>query len=223
MTEQKPPSQLKINPLFGLIFTILITVLGMLSVYVAGNARGYDPSLAVLVRNSLMISVFLVVYFFIKRNYKGDFAILIVVALLTGIGFIVQYRISSAINIDFQETLVRQYSAAVLEEGALTDSTQQLATLDSTGDKASEERSLQAIQKEAEQFLKLDKLKFGQVMQEFLNSVPSWSRLIISYSIALYLIIYIIRKCSDNKFMDSLARPFFSSARFFVSPMSSEM
>ena len=46
-------------------------------------------------------------------------------------------------------------------------------------------------------------------MQEFLNSVPSWSRLIISYSIALYLIIYIIRKCSDNKFMDSLARPFF--------------
>ncbi|MCH8981895.1 hypothetical protein IH922_07740, partial [candidate division KSB1 bacterium] len=209
MTEQKPPSQLKINPLFGLIFTILITVLGMLSVYVAGNARGYDPSLAVLVRNSLMISAFLVVYLFLKRNYKGDFAILIVVALLTGIGFIVQYRISSAINIDFQKTLNRQYSAAGLEESALPDSTQQLAASDSTVNKASEERSLQAIQKEAEQFLKLDKLKFGQVMQEFLNSVPSWSRLIISYSIALYLIIYIIRKCSDNKFMDSLARPFF--------------
>lgn len=208
MTEQKPASQLKINPLFGFIFTILITVFGMLSVYVAGNARGYDPSLAVLVRNSLMISVFLIVYLILKPTYKGDFAILIVVALLTGIGFIVQYRISSAINIDFQETLVRQYSAAALEEGALTDSTQ-LPTLDSTVDKAPEERSLESIQKEAEQFLKLDKLKFGQVMQEFFSNVPSWSRLIISYLIALYLIIYLIRRCSDNRFMDSLARPFF--------------
>ena len=75
--------------------------------------------------------------------------------------------------------------------------------------KASEERSLQAIQKEAEQFLKLDKLKFSQVMQDFFNSVPSWSRLIISYLIALYLIIHLVRKCSDNRFMDSLARPFF--------------
>lgn len=209
MTEQKPTSQKKINPLFGLIFTILITVLGMISVYIAGNARGYDPSLAVLVRNSLMISAFLVVYLFLKRGYKGDFTILIVVALLTGIGFIIQYRISSAINIDFQKTLIRQYSAAGLEESALPDSTQHLAASDSTVNKASEERSLQAIQKEAEQFLKLDKLKFSQVMQDFFNSVPSWSRLIISYLIALYLIIHLVRKCSDNRFMDSLARPFF--------------
>ena len=199
MTEQKPvPQQTKINPLFGLIFTVLITIVGMLSVYVAGNARGYDPSLAVLVRNSLMISVFLVVYLMLKRTYKGDFAILIVVALLTGIGFIVQYRISSAINIDFQETLIRQYSAAVLEEGALTDSTEQLAGLDSTKAMSSEERSLESIQKEAEQFLKLDKFEFGKIMGEFLNSVPSWSRLIVSYLLALYMVVYLIRRCSET-------------------------
>ena len=88
----------------------------MLSVYIAGNARGYDPSLAVLVRNVLLMGVFLIVYFMLKQNYKGDFAILVVVALLTGLGFVVQYRISAAINVNFQETLIKQYSAAALKK-----------------------------------------------------------------------------------------------------------
>lgn len=181
----------------------------MISVYIAGNARGYDPSFAVLIRNTLLMSMFFVIYFILKKNYKGDYSILVIVALLTGIGFVVQYRISSAINVDFQKILVRQYSAAFTQADS-TEISQELAAQDTaTVDKIARERSLEAIQKEAEQFLKLDQLKFSRVMSDFFNSFPGWSRLILAYLFALFFIYYLVKKCSTKKFMDSLSRPFF--------------
>ncbi|MFQ5676860.1 MAG: hypothetical protein ACE5G1_13265, partial [bacterium] len=198
----------KISPVLGLAFTLFVTILGMLSVYVAGNARGYDPSFAVLIRNTLLMAVFFVVYFILKRSYKGDFSFLVVVALLTGIGFVVQYRISSAINVDFQEIMVRQYSAAFAKSDGARDSLQTAQT-DSSLTAAEQERSLHTIQKEAEQFLKLDQLKFGQILGDFFRSFSGWSRLIISHIIALFLVVYLVRRCSTQKFMNSLSRPFF--------------
>lgn len=199
----------KINPLFGITLAILISILGMLSVYVAGNARGYDPSITVLVRNALLMGFFLVIYFILKKNYKGDFAILVVVALLTGIGFVVQYRISAAINVDFQETLVKQYSAAALKKMSTDSLTAELAVSDTLKEKTAAERSLEAIQEEGQELLRLEKMKLSQVMQEFLDNLPGWSRLIVSYLIALFSLVYLVKKCSSNQFMDSLSRPFF--------------
>lgn len=206
MEPEKRVLQATINPFFGLIIAILIALLGMLSVFVAGNARGYDPSLAVLVRNAFLMGFFLVVYFVLKRSYKGDFTILVVVAFLTGIGFIIQYRISAAINVDFQQTLVEQYSAAAIKKAYKDSLSKEITQVDT---RISEERSLESIEREAKQLLKLDKLKFGHLLQEFFDSIPGWSRLIVSYLIALFSIVYLVRKCSENKFMDSLARPFF--------------
>ncbi|MFQ6113646.1 MAG: FtsW/RodA/SpoVE family cell cycle protein [bacterium] len=209
MEQEKKASPVKINPFFGLVIAILISLLGMLSVYVAGNARGYDPSMTVLVRNSLLMCFFLVVYFVLKRRYKGDFTILVIVAFLTGIGFIIQYRISAAINVDFQETLVKQYSAAALKKAFHDTLSTQTLEGETAAERMPEERSLESIEKEAKHLLKLEKLKLGQLLQEFFNSIPGWSRLIISYLISLFSIVYLVKKCSDNKFMDSLAKPFF--------------
>ncbi|MFQ5639653.1 MAG: FtsW/RodA/SpoVE family cell cycle protein [bacterium] len=206
-TTTKPLA--KIKPLLGLIVAILITVVGMLSVYVAGNARGYDPSMTVLVRNVLLMCFFLVVYSLLKRNYKGDFTILVVVAFLTGIGFIVQYRISAAINVGFQETLVKQYSAAIAKQDSVKEDSGEAVAPDTTAVGISEERKLETIRKEAEQLLKLEKLNFRQLLGQFFGSIPGWSRLIVSYLIALLSIVYLVKKCSSDKFMDSLAQPFF--------------
>ncbi|MFQ5750692.1 MAG: FtsW/RodA/SpoVE family cell cycle protein, partial [bacterium] len=192
-----------------IVVSILVTIVGMLSVYVTGNARGYDPSMIVLVRNALLMSFFLIIYFLLKRNYQGDFAILVVVAFLTGIGFVIQYRISAAINVDFQETLVKQYSAAVLKQMRKDSLSTETTQVDTVLNRVARERSLESIQKEAKQLLKLEKFKFSQLLQDFFDNVPGWSRLIVSYLIALFSIVYLVKKCSDNKFMDALAKPFF--------------
>ncbi len=199
----------KFNPAFGLLLALFITVLGMFAVYIAGNARGYDPSAIVLIRNTLMMSMFFVVYFVLKSSYKGDFTILVVVALLTGIGFVVQYRISAAINTDFQKMLIKQYSAAALKK-AQPDSVAilPLQAEDSTAAGA-DERSIQSIQQEAKQLLKLDELEFSTTMQQFFSRIPGWTRLIISYLVALFSIVFIIKKCERESFMQLLARPFF--------------
>lgn len=209
MTAPMNQKNNKINPAFGLLLALFITVVGMFAVYVAGNARGYDPSATILIRNTLMMSMFFVVYFILKSSYKGDFTILVVVALLTGIGFVVQYRISSAINTNFQDALIKQYSAAALKK-ATTDSTgaQMTHDQDSTVTRA-DERSLESIQTEAKQLLKLDEWQFSAMMRQFFAGVPGWTRLIVSYLIALFSIIFIIKKCEKEKFMQLLSRPFF--------------
>ena len=111
----KPPKT-SLNPVLGLVTALFISLVGMVSVYLAGNARGYDPSLTILVRNLFLMAFFFVIYALLKKNYRGDFSILVVVALLTSVGFTIQYRISSAINVDFQKTLVKQYSAAAAKK-----------------------------------------------------------------------------------------------------------
>ncbi len=207
--EEAKKKPTKINPLFGIILAIIITSIGMISVYIAGNARGYDPSMTVLVRNVILMCIFLVVYFMLKKNYKGDFEILVVVALLTGIGFVIQYRISSAINVNFQQTLVNQYSAAALNKMESDSLSTDITDADSLVSGAVAERSLDSIKEEAKQLLKLEKLKSIQLFQDFIDSLPGWSRLIISYLIALFSIVYLVRKCSNDQFMESLAKPFF--------------
>lgn len=217
-------TQVTINPVIGLALAILISILGMLSVYIAGNARGYDPSMAVLVRNALLMCFFMVVYFMLKKSYKGDFTILVIVAFLTAVGFVVQYRISSAINVDFQQTLVNQYSAAALKKtkiaemhgltslsdsSLVTDSTAILETLAATTEISPNERSLESIQEEAKQLLNLDKFQFGQFLRDFIESVPGWTRVIVSYLIALLSIVYLVKKFSKRSFMETLSRPFF--------------
>ena len=209
MTKPKK-SKLKNNPFLGILAAIFISVIGMLSVYIAGNARGYDPSLTVLVRNAFLMSMFLLIYNLLKKQYKGDFSILVVVAFLTGLGFVVQYRISAAINVDFQQTLIKQYSAAAIKKISKTDSlTTATSPTDTTTDVLTHERSLDAIQQEAKQLLKLDKFKANQLIREFFENVPGWSRVIISYLIALFSIVFLIKKCSSNRFIDSLSKPFF--------------
>lgn len=202
-------SKKKNNPVLGILAAIIVTIIGMLTVYVAGNARGYDPSLAVLFRNALLMCVFLVIYFLLRQNYKGDFSILVIVAFLTGIGFVVQYRISSAININFQQTLINQFTSAAEKKMSSDSLAVGSAKPDSSVDKLAQERSLHSITKEAKQLLKLDKFKPNKFIGEFLDNFPSWSRVIISYLIALFSIVYFIKKCSNDRFMDSLSRPFF--------------
>jgi len=203
-SERQPGS----GGLFGIVIAILITALGMISVYIAGNARGYDPSLTVLIRNVFLMGLFLLVYFILKPKYRGDFNILVAVAFLTAIGFIVQYRISAAINVDFQQTLVRQYSAATLKKME-ADSTRAAAAPVEEGDAEAGERRIDAIGEEARELLKLEKFKPRELVGELVGSVPGWSRLILSYLIAFLAIVYLVRKCASHRFMDSLARPFF--------------
>lgn len=201
---------LKINPFLGIVAAIIVSIIGMVSVYIAGNARGYDPSLSVLLRNVLLMCMFLIIYYMLKSQYKGDFSILVIVAFLTGLGFVVQYRISSAINVDFQQTLIKQYSAAAIKKMSKADSlSTKSAQSDTVKNEAARERSLDAIQKEAKELLKFDKLKLNQVIRDFFENIPGWSRLIISYLIALFSIIYFVKKCSSDRFMDSLSKPFF--------------
>jgi cell division protein FtsW len=197
------------NPLPGMLFAILISVLGMLSVYVAGNARGYDPSITVLARNVLLMCVFLAVYFILRRSYKGDFSILVVVAILTGIGFIIQYRISSAINVGFQQTLVRQYSAPAMSARWAETISADTEKTEIMVHRTIPERSIEAIQKEAKELLKLEHLRLNQFLQDFFDSVPAWSRLVVSYLVALFSIVYVIKKTAKDKFIESLAQPFF--------------
>jgi cell division protein FtsW (lipid II flippase) len=185
-----------------------VTLVGMFSVYIAGNARGYDPSLVILLRNAVMMSLFFGVYFVLKDKYRGDFTILVTVAMLAGIGFVVQYRISSAINVDFQEALVKQYSAASIQN-AYDDSTGAATAV--AGDSLAttqSERSIGAIQAEARQLLKVEEFNLKSVLGDFVNAIPGWSRVLGSYVIALALLVYIIRKFGDHKFMASLDRPF---------------
>ncbi len=208
MTAQKT-STLKINPFGGIFAAILITTVGLLSVYIAGNARGYDPSLAVLLRNVLLISAFFIVYLLLKQHYKGDFSILVVVAFLTGIGLVVQYRISAAINVNFQETLIKQYSAAAVKKMHADSLIVKTIQQDTTAGELTQERSLDAIQKEAKQLLKLEKFKPTQLLGEFLANLPGWARVFIPYLIALFSLVYLVKKCSHDQFMDSLAKPFF--------------
>ncbi|OQX94678.1 hypothetical protein B6I21_09205 [candidate division KSB1 bacterium 4572_119] len=197
------------SPFYGILAAILVTIIGMLSVYIAGNARGYDPSLIVLVRNALLMCVFLIIYYLLKPNYKGDFSILVIVAFLTGIGFVTQYRISAAINVDFQETLIKQYSAAAIKKMQPDSLTATTTLNDSTETDLIRERSLDSIQKEAKQLLKLEKFKLNELIREFFENVPGWSRFIISFLIALFSLIYFVKKCSSDRFMDSLSKPFF--------------
>ncbi len=209
MEPAKTAVRLKISPGVGLSIALAIAILGMVSVYLAGNARGYDPSLTVLIRNVLLMSFFFVVYSVLKKSYKGDFSILVIVALLTGIGFVVQYRISSAINVDFQKTLIKQLSVAA-QKNALTDS----VNTDSTSAEIAKsrplaEREIGAIQEEAKQLFKVDTFESGKVFRELLESFPGWSRLIISHLVALLSIFIIIKKCTKQQFIDSLNNPFF--------------
>ncbi len=205
MAAMAAPKHPKISPGLGLSLALAISVLGMLSVYLAGNARGYDPSLTILLRNTLLMSFFFFIYAVLKGSYKGDFSILVVVAMLTGIGFAIQYRISSAINVDFQKTLVKQYSAAA-QKKVLADS----LSVDATGTaRLTDERAIESIQDEAKQLLKLDQFKWGQLLRDLVESFPGWSRLIISHLIALLSIVFIIRKCARERFMQSLNNPFF--------------
>ncbi len=208
MTKQNK-SKGNTNPFFGILVAIFVTVIGMLSVYIAGNARGYDPSLAVLVRNALMMCAFLLIYYLLRPNYKGDFSILVVVAFLTGLGFIVQYRVSAAINMNFQQTLINQYSAAAIKKMQADSSATRSSQQDTVKSELAQERSLDSIQKEAKQLLKLDEFKPTQFMGEFFENVPGWSRVIIPFLIALFSILYIVKKCSSDRFMDSLSKPFF--------------
>ncbi len=199
----------RIHPVFGLTLALVIAIIGMLSVYVAGNARGYDPSLVILLRNALLMAAFFAVYLALKKYYKGDYSILVVAALLTAGGFVIQYRISSAINVDYQQALVRQYSAAALKK-AYEDS----LAIDSTGVGVTsttepDERSLSSIQQEARQLLRLDDFKAGELLREFLANVPGWTRVIVSYLVALLAIVYLVRKSARDDFMDSLDKPFF--------------
>ncbi len=158
-------TNLKISPFFGILFAVLIAVVGMISVFIAGNARGYDPSLTILLRNALMMSCFLLVYLVLRKNYKGDLTILVTVALVTSIGFVIQYRISSAINVDFQQTLVKQYSSASLDK-AFGDTLYTDSTTVVIGEAPKpDERSVESIQQEARQLLKLDEFKFGQIIK----------------------------------------------------------
>jgi cell division protein FtsW (lipid II flippase) len=203
-------SKIKNNPFFGILAAIFVSIVGMLSVYIVGNARGYDPSLTVLVRNALLMGVFLIIYYLLKPKYQGDFSILVVVAFLTGLGFIVQYRISAAINVDFQETLIKQYSAAAIKKMEKTDSlTTKTPEPDTVESELTRERSIEAIQEEAKQLLKLEEFKLNRLLREFFDNVPGWSRIIISYLIALFSLIYLVKKCSSDRFMDSLSKPFF--------------
>ncbi|MFQ5649886.1 MAG: FtsW/RodA/SpoVE family cell cycle protein [bacterium] len=202
-------SRTKISPLFGLGVAVLVSILGMLSVYVAGNARGYEPSLAILVRNGLLMSAFFLVYSVLKKTYKGDFSILVVAALLTGIGFVVQYRISSAINVDFQKTLVRQYSAAAIKRAGHDSSAVDTTSVALVAASRPDERSLESIQSEASQLLKLHELSGMRFLREFATSLPGWSRLIVSYLVALFAVVFIVKKCASNRFMASLEKPFF--------------
>ncbi|MBN2008993.1 FtsW/RodA/SpoVE family cell cycle protein [candidate division KSB1 bacterium] len=202
-------SNIKINPLFGIIATIMVTILGMLLVYIAGNARGFNPSFVVLMRNALMMCAFLLVYFILKPNYKGDFAILVVVAFITGLGFVVQYRISAAINVNFQETLINQYSAAAIKKMQADSLNAAGAHVDSLKANLSQTTRYNTIKSEAKEFLKLDSFRFNQVIGEFFRSVPGWSRVIVSFLIALFSIVYIVKKCARDEFMDSLSKPFF--------------
>lgn len=198
-----------LNPVLGLVTALFISLVGMVSVYLAGNARGYDPSLTILVRNLFLMAFFFVIYALLKKNYRGDFSILVVVALLTSVGFTIQYRISSAINVDFQKTLVKQYSAAAAKKIEADSLQTESGAKDSLSVAASRERSLQAIQEEGKQLLRLDKFKFGQMLRELIDSAPGWSRLIISYIFALMMLVYLVKKCAKNSFMDELSRPFF--------------
>ena len=142
-------SKIKNNPFFGILAAIFVSIVGMLSVYIVGNARGYDPSLTVLVRNALLMGVFLIIYYLLKPKYQGDFSLLVVVAFLTGLGFIVQYRISAAINVDFQETLIKQYSAAAIKKMEKTDSlTTKTTEPDTVDSELTRERSIDAIQED---------------------------------------------------------------------------
>ncbi len=196
------------SPIFGIWAAIIMTALGMLSVYVAGNARGYDPSFTVLMRNTLMMCAFLAVYLLLKPFYKGSYSILVLVVFLTGLGFVVQYRISSAINVDFQKMLVNQYSASALKK-MQADSSALKSIIADTTSKLVRERSVASIKKQAEEYLKVDELKSKKVFSEFIESVPGWSRVMLSYLISIFLIVYLVRKCSSDKFMDSLSKPFF--------------
>ncbi len=205
--SEKPASK-KIGPVAGLSIALAIGVLGMLSVFVAGNARGYDPSLTILLRNTLLLSAFFLVYAVLRKFYKGDFSILIITALLTSIGFVVQYRISSAINVDYQKALVRQYSAAAAQK-ANHDSLGVDSTSVAGVPVARDERSLETIQEEARQLLRVDKLEGKKIADEFVKSLPGWSRLIVSYFAALLVLVYLVRKSANQSFMAALERPFF--------------
>jgi len=178
----------------------------MLSVYIAGNARGYDPSLTILLRNILFMCGFLIVYMLLKPAYKGSYAILVVVAFLTGLGFVVQYRISAAINVNFQQTLINQYSAAALKK---MQSDALKTASDSLSYNLTRERSLQSIQDEAKELLKVQDIQTKKIFTEFIASIPGWSRVILSYFFSFFLIVYLVKKCSSNQFMDSLSKPFF--------------
>ncbi len=206
MTTSKKASE--VSPVIGLFAAILMTVIGMMAVYIAGNARGYDPSLIVLLRNTLLMGLFLLVYALLKPRYRGSYAILVVVAFLTGLGFIVQYRVSSAINVDFQQTLIKQYTTAV-EKKMMADS---LAAVSAQTDSAAaiiKERHLKSIQQEAKDLLRIDQIQSKQLFSDFIAGIPSWSRVILSYLISLLSIVYLVKKCDDERFMQSLAKPFF--------------
>jgi cell division protein FtsW (lipid II flippase) len=202
-------TQSKASTVIGISAAIIMTAIGMVSVYIAGNARGFDPSLTVLLRNVLMMCVFLVIYRLLKPVYKGSYDILIVVAFLTGLGFVVQYRISAAINVNFQQTLVKQYSAAALKKMQTDSLNAESAQTNSLKNNLVQERSLQSIQQEAKDLLKVQDIKTKQLLTEFITSIPGWSRVIVSYVISLLLIVYLVKKCSDDRFMNSLSKPFF--------------
>jgi len=198
----------RINPVLGLWLALAICILGMLSVYLAGNARGYNPSFSVLLRNAFLMSFFLAVFGILKRSYKGDFSILVVVAILTGIGFVVQYRTSSAINVGFQKTLVEQYSSAMAS--AQLDSVSADTSASSLIPRsAQQERKLRAIGDEAKQLLRLDEFSWGRLLRDMIQGIPGWSRLIVAHLLALLSMVYVIRKCAKKDFEDTLNRPFF--------------
>lgn len=196
----------RINPLPGLSLAFFVALAGMLSVYIAGNARGYDPSLAILVRNACLMTLFYPVYLVLRKRYRGDFTPLVTAAILVGIGFVVQYRISSALNVDFQQALVKQYSATSSRSADDDSLAAEMAPGEDNPGAFSEH---QATPGETTPLVKADESNAKTAFGDVIYAIPGWARLLGSYVLALALLVYISLKLGDDGFMVALERPFF--------------
>src|SRR5262245_5459034 len=80
---------------FFLIAMLAFNTLAYVSIYRAGEARGFSPSLLLAFRDlALFLPVFLLFVWLIRqRRYSGDLTLLSVAILLFGIGQFMQYRL----------------------------------------------------------------------------------------------------------------------------------
>lgn len=164
---------MKLKQAFFIIMLAMgLTLLGMIAVILVGNARGYHPSVLVLIRNMMLIGGLIWLFFFLKRmGYRGSYRILVIITLLSAIGHMVQYRLKA--DLDTGGVKAREERIQHILRNSLRTEDESLY---SPPEKKQEDQGT------------------IKPITRFLRSLPGWWKIFLYTFVGIFGVVFILRK-----------------------------